>query len=119
VAISAEQCKEMYAQKVYKDHWHQATPLDTGMTNIIRKELIGSTNPWGGGDTKCVGAIYQQNGLDIPDKKKKESPKKISNRSGRLPDSSLSLSLSQPTNWSFLDQIRSVLLWRRNTVSPG
>jgi hypothetical protein len=63
VAISAEQCKEMYEQKVYKDHWHQATPLDTGMTNVIRKELIGSTNPWGGGDTQCVGAIYRQNGL--------------------------------------------------------
>ena len=57
----------MYKQKVYKDQWHQATPIDIGMTNVIRKELVGSTNPYGGGDTQWVGAIYRQNGLDIPD----------------------------------------------------
>jgi hypothetical protein len=34
---------------------------------IFDKELVGSTNPYGGGDTQCVGAIYRQNGLDIPD----------------------------------------------------
>jgi hypothetical protein len=37
------------------------------MTNVIRKELVGSTNPYGRGDTQCVGAIYRQNRLDIPD----------------------------------------------------
>jgi hypothetical protein len=57
----------MYSQKVYKDHWHKETPIDIGMTNVIRKELVGSKNPYGGGDTQCVGAIYRQNGLDIPD----------------------------------------------------
>jgi hypothetical protein len=67
VTISANKCKDMYSQKVYKDHWHKANPIDRGMSNVIRKELVGSTNPYGGGDTQCVGAIYQQNGLDIPD----------------------------------------------------
>jgi hypothetical protein len=52
----------MYSQKVYKDHWHKASPIDIG-----RKEQVGHTNPYGGGDTHCVGAIYRQNGLDIPD----------------------------------------------------
>jgi hypothetical protein len=37
------------------------------MTTVIRKELVRSTNPYGRGDTQCVGAIYRQNGLDIPD----------------------------------------------------
>jgi hypothetical protein len=67
VTILANKCKDMHKQKVYKDHWHKETPIDRGMTNVIRKELVGSMNPYGGGDTQCVGAIYQQNGLDIPD----------------------------------------------------
>jgi hypothetical protein len=67
VTISANKCKDMYNQKVYKDRWHKETPIKRGMTTVIRKELVGSTNPYGGGDTKCVGAIYRQNGLDIPD----------------------------------------------------
>jgi hypothetical protein len=67
VTISTEHCKEMYQQKIYKDRWHKGTPLDTGMTNIIRKELVGHTNPYTGADTQCVGAIYRHNGLDIPD----------------------------------------------------
>jgi hypothetical protein len=67
VTISANQCKDMYSQKVYKDHWHKATPINLGMTNVIRKELVGSMNPYGRGDTQCVCAIYCQNGLDIPD----------------------------------------------------
>jgi hypothetical protein len=58
VTISASQCKDMYNQKVYKDHWHKETPIERGMTTVIRKELVGSTNPYGGGDTQCVGAIY-------------------------------------------------------------
>jgi hypothetical protein len=29
--------------------------------------LVGSTNPYGGGDTQCVGAVYRQKGIDIPD----------------------------------------------------
>jgi hypothetical protein len=66
VTILAGQCKDMYNQKVYKDHWHKETPIERGMTTVIRKELVGCTNPYGGGDTQCVGAIYRQNGLDIP-----------------------------------------------------
>jgi hypothetical protein len=55
VTIMANQCKDMYSQKVYKDHWHKATPINIGMTNVIRKELVGSTNPYGGGDTHVSG----------------------------------------------------------------
>jgi hypothetical protein len=67
VTISANKCKDIYNQKVYKDRWHKETPIERGMTTVIRKELVGSTNPYGGRDTQCVGAIYPQNGLDIPD----------------------------------------------------
>jgi hypothetical protein len=67
VTISANECKDMYNQKVYKDQWHKETPIERGMTTVIRKELVGSRNPYGGGDTQCVGAIYRHNGLDIPD----------------------------------------------------
>jgi hypothetical protein len=64
---------------------------------------------------------------DEREKKKKGTPKKkISNWSGRSPANllflSLSLSLSQPTNWSFLDQSDlycCALPWRGNTVSPS
>jgi hypothetical protein len=51
VIISASKCKDMYSQKVYKDHWHKATTIDRGMKSVIRKELVGSTNLYGGGDT--------------------------------------------------------------------
>jgi hypothetical protein len=67
VTISANKCKDMYNQKVYKDHWHKETPIERGMTTVIRMELVGSMNPYGKGDTQCVEAIYRQNGLDIPD----------------------------------------------------
>jgi hypothetical protein len=57
----------MYHQEVWKDHWHTETPIVRGKTTVIRKELVGSTNPYGGGDTQCVGAVYRQKGIDIPD----------------------------------------------------
>jgi hypothetical protein len=58
VTISANKCNDMYNQKVFKDRWHKETPIERGMTTVIGKELVGSTNPYGGGDTQCVGAIY-------------------------------------------------------------
>jgi hypothetical protein len=67
VTISATKCQAMYNQEVWKDHWHKETPIKRWMTTVIRKELVASTNPYGGGDTQCVGAIYTQNWLDIPD----------------------------------------------------
>jgi hypothetical protein len=57
----------MYHQEVWKDHWHTETPIARGKTTVIRKELVGSTNPYGGGDTQCVRAIYRWKGIDIPD----------------------------------------------------
>jgi hypothetical protein len=57
----------MYHQEVWKDHWHTETPIARGKTTVIRKELVGSTNPYGGGDSQCVGAIYRQKRIDIPD----------------------------------------------------
>ena len=67
VTISAGQCKEMYDREIYKDKWHEETPIGRGKTTIIRKELVGSTNPYGGADTQCVGATYRSKGIDIPD----------------------------------------------------
>jgi hypothetical protein len=68
---------------------------------------------WNGPRPRIIVLKRQEDSRPLGDKKKKkrekkERPKKISNRSGRSP--AISLSLSQPTNWSFLDQIRSVLL---------
>ncbi len=57
----------MNSQKDYKVGWHDETPIERGKTTVIRKELVGSTNPYGGGDTQCVGATYRQKGINIPD----------------------------------------------------
>jgi hypothetical protein len=57
----------MYHQEVWKDHWHQKNPITRGKTTITRKELVGSTDPYGGGDTQCIGAVYCQKGINIPD----------------------------------------------------
>jgi hypothetical protein len=65
--VSATKCQAMYHQEVCKDHWHTETPITRGKTTVIRKELVGSTNPYGGGDTQCVGAVFRQKGIDIPD----------------------------------------------------
>jgi hypothetical protein len=67
LTVSATKCQVMYHQEVWKDHWHTETPIARGKTTVIRKELVCSTNPYGGGDTQCVGAVYQQKGIDIPD----------------------------------------------------
>jgi hypothetical protein len=57
VTISATKCQDMYHQEVWKDHWHHNTPIARGKTTAIRKELVGSTDPYGGGDTQCIGAV--------------------------------------------------------------
>jgi hypothetical protein len=67
LTVSATKCQAMYHQEVWKDHWNTETPIARGKTTVIRKELVGSTNPYGGGDTQCVGAVYRQKGIDIPD----------------------------------------------------
>jgi hypothetical protein len=67
VTILATKCQGMYHQEVWKDHWHHETPIAKGKTTVIRKELVGSTNRNGEGDTQCVGAVYRQKGIDIPD----------------------------------------------------
>jgi hypothetical protein len=67
LTVSPTKCQAMYHQEVWKDHWHKETPIARGKTTVIRKELVGSTSPYSGGDTQCVGAVYRQKGIEIPD----------------------------------------------------
>jgi hypothetical protein len=67
VIISATKCQAMYHQEVWKDHWHHETPIARRKMTVIRKEQVGSTDPYGGGDTQCIKAVYRQKGINIPD----------------------------------------------------
>ena len=66
VTISAGQCKEMYDREIYMDKWHEETPIGRGKTTIIRKELVGSTNPYGEGIPNASGQLTGAKGSTSP-----------------------------------------------------